>query len=445
MGPRRSFPAFLPALCLAAALAAAPAAQAQQGISIAGSGPVNLSFGGATTAAPLDSIGAIYWNPATMMGLERPDLSAGASLIIPQTRISSGVQAGAILGLPPQSFSASDRGDNGVFPLPSVGFTYFQEGQPWALGLGLLPVGGFGSNYPADPNNLVFSPKLPHGIAQGSAYSQFQVVDLVAAGAYRLTDRLSVGFAPLVTLALLQEDPGLAAPPDDSNHDLSPTYPALTHTHLTWGAGFHVGLYYELDGGWRLGASYKSPRWLETFDYKSVNELGLPRNDRVRADFPAIYSAGVSYAGLPRWLLAADFRWVDYKNTKGFGETGYDVGGQLRGLGWRSIFALALGAQFCATDTISVRAGYTFNQNPIPDAVASENVGSATVEEHTLFAGASYKLNDAVTLAVAYVHVFGNSITGPLVLPGVGPVNGTFVKDEILDVDSFVAGITVRY
>jgi long-chain fatty acid transport protein len=432
--------------CLAVILTVIPVARAQQGISIAGAGAVNLSFGGATTAAPLDAIGALYWNPATMMGLERSELSVGANLIFPQTRISSGLAPGAIFpGVPPEGIFGSDRGNNGVFALPSVGFTYKPEGEPWALGLGLLPAGGFGTNFPADPTNLILSPHLPHGVAQGSIFTQFQLVDLVAAAACQLTDRLSVGFAPLLSLVLLQEDPGIIVPPDDANGNGIPTYPALTHTHLIFGGGFQVGLYYQLDGGWRLGASVKSTQWLDTFEFRSVNEIDQPRNDRVRADFPMISSVGVSYAGLSRWLFAADLRYIDYKNTKGFSEGGFGPDGALRGLGWRSIWAIALGAQYCLTEAVTLRLGYTFNQNPIPDLLATENAGSATVEEHALYAGGSYKVNDSLLLSAAYIHVFGNSITGPLVLPPIGPIPGSFVKDEIVGVDSFLVGITVRF
>jgi long-chain fatty acid transport protein len=146
--PRRR-PSFLhlPVLTLAAVLAAAPAARAQQGISLAGSGAVNLSMAGASTAAPLDATGAMYWNPATLLGLDRSELDAGLVLIYPQTRISSGISPGALLpGIPPEGISGADRGRNGVFPLPNVGFAYKPAEADYALGVGLFAVGGFGVN-----------------------------------------------------------------------------------------------------------------------------------------------------------------------------------------------------------------------------------------------------------------------------------------------------------
>jgi long-chain fatty acid transport protein len=157
-----------------------------------------------------------------------------------------------------------------------------------------------------------------------------------------------------------------------------------------------------------------------------------------------IVSTGVAYRGFERWLLEADFRYVDYANTAGFRESGFDASGALRGLGWRSIFALAVGAQYQLTDALAVRLGYSFNQNPIPDSEASENVGAPVVIQHTLYLGASYRVSEALLLSAAYLHAFGNSIEGPLV-SAAGPVPDTQVQDTILGADALVAGLTVQF
>src|SRR4051812_33657633 len=44
-------------------------AWAQFGDSLPGAGPINRSMGGAAVAAPIDPAGALYWNPATIGGL----------------------------------------------------------------------------------------------------------------------------------------------------------------------------------------------------------------------------------------------------------------------------------------------------------------------------------------------------------------------------------------
>ena len=52
-------------------------ARAQFGMAVSGVGPINRSMGGAAVAAPIDSAGAIYWNPATISGLGRSEMEFG--------------------------------------------------------------------------------------------------------------------------------------------------------------------------------------------------------------------------------------------------------------------------------------------------------------------------------------------------------------------------------
>src|SRR5262249_21187114 len=145
------------------------------------------------------------------------------------------------------------------------------------------------------------------------------------------------------------------------------SYPPGTHTRIHWGAGLQAGLYYRTDSGWHLGTSVKTPQWFETFHWNATNELGQRREASFRVDCPLMISAGVGYTGFEHWTLACDFRWIDYANTAGFSQTGFDTNGAVKGLGWDSIFAVALGAQYQATDNLSLRAGYTYNTNPIND------------------------------------------------------------------------------
>lgn len=64
----------------------------QNGIVFTGQGPVNRSMGGASTAAPLDSLGAIYWNPATISALNS-EMAFGIEVLWPHSTLSSSVHA----------------------------------------------------------------------------------------------------------------------------------------------------------------------------------------------------------------------------------------------------------------------------------------------------------------------------------------------------------------
>jgi long-chain fatty acid transport protein len=432
--------------CLAPALAVflvALPAPAQSGLLFTGAGPVNRSMGGAATATALDATGALYWNPATISGLERSEADLGLELLYPQEHLASTVAPGA-LGprVLPGGLSGSDRSDNGVYPLPSVGLVYKPEESCWAFGLGVFEVAGFGVNYPAADTNPILTPQPPHGAGLGALFSQLQVLEIAPAFSYQVTDRLSIGGGPLLNLASLDVDPAvITAPTAVAPGALS--YPAGTHSRFAMGGGVQAGVYYTLDGGWRLGTSVQSPRWFEPFHFHAVDALGRPRDFRFEADLPLVVSVGCAYAGFERWLLAADVRYIDYRNAEGLREKGFDPTGAVRGLGWRSIPAVALGAQYRLTDALSLRAGYSFNENPISDAQAFFNVAAPTIMEHTLYLGASYDVTDAFSLSLAYAHAFQNSVSGPFVSP-LGPVAGTSVTSTVA-ADTFLLGATIRF
>src|SRR5579872_4283332 len=130
-----------------AAVIAAPA-HAQIGPILSGTGAVDRSMGGAATAAPLSAAGALFWNPATMSGLGRSELEAGAELLFPHTQASSRISASALgPGIPPIGLEGQTDSDTGAVALPTIGLVYLPEGSDLSFGLGIFALAGFGVNY----------------------------------------------------------------------------------------------------------------------------------------------------------------------------------------------------------------------------------------------------------------------------------------------------------
>jgi long-chain fatty acid transport protein len=275
------------------------------------------------------------------------------------------------------------------------------------------------------------------------------VEQLVPTAAYQLTDNLSVGIAPTLTLASLRLDPNIVAPPDHPGGTAFVSYPRSAHSPIRAGGGVQAGVFYTLPEGWHLGASLKSPQWLENFHFNSMNAKGQPLKVPFSLDYPLIASAGVAYAGFPHWLLAADFRYIDYANTDGFRQSGFGPTGAVQGAGWRSIVGVAAGAQYQCTDCLSLRLGYSFNQSPVSSSqdpnnpVATINAAAPSIIEHTLYVGGSWRLSEALVLSLAYLHGFENSISGiyrgPVVI-----VPGSTVRSQA-SADAFLLGATVQF
>jgi long-chain fatty acid transport protein len=421
----------------------ANSAKAQYGTILSGTGAVNRSMAGASTAAPLSASGAMFWNPATLPGLGRSEVDASAELLFVNTQASSSIAAGALgPGIPPIGLAGSTNSDTGAFPLPTIGLAYLPEDSSFSFGLGIFALAGFGVDYAGSATNFPLTAPPPVGIGFGPVFSEFQALQIHPAVACELTDRLSIGAGPTLNLATLKVKPGIFAPPDDANGDGFSTFPQATNSETTWGAGFTVGVYYHAES-WAVGASFKSPQWFDTFRFNSTDELGHPRKLEANIDLPMIVSIGSAYTGLERWVFALDGRYIDYRNARFTGDSGFTADGAVRGLGWKSIFAVAAGAQFQLTKSVSLRAGYSWNDNPVPDSQSFINTVAPVIVEHTAYAGASWKVTEDFALSVAYAHGFENSIDGPLV-GALGQVPGTSVKNTT-SADLVVFGVSVKF
>lgn len=397
-------------------------------------------MGGASVGAPLDAIGALYWNPATIGGLQRDEMAFGVEALLPRARLSSHIPAGALGPLgPAQTLVGTDTSDTGAMPIPTFGAIWRPEGSPVTFGAALLLVGGYSANYPASISNPVLTAQAPAGLGLGPLSSELQVFQFVPTVAIEIAPGLHVGLAPTLTMARLTADPFFVAPPDDANGDGFPSYAAGTHTRYSFGGGFQAGVYFEPNEAWGFGASFKSRQWMEGFRYRSADEAGRPRTLEAHFDYPMIASVGASYRGLESWLFAADVRYIDYRNTRGFDQVGFTPQGAVRGLGWDSVIAAAAGIQWQATCRLSLRAGYTYNTCPIDSDKVMFNVASPLLLTHTVYAGVSINLTDNLVLTAAYAHAFESSLNGPYVSPA-GVIPGANVNSE-LSCDSFMIGL----
>ena len=400
-----------------------------QGIFLTGTGPINQSMGGAAVAAPLDSAGALNWNPATISGLKKSEMATAIGFVLPTISLSS--QA---FGL-----SGSTQGEPGVSPVPTMSFVIKDDCSPWTWGVGVYGIGGFSSNFPASslssptPNPVL----LPQPLGVGRLFSRAEIYQIAPTVSYAATDKLSFGFAPTIDLASVQADPLLFAAPN-------PTYGPGTATRFAWGAGFQLGAYYITDYNWRFGASYKSTQWFEPLRFNSNDITGQPTFDKVNFNLPSITSIGAAYTGFDRLLYAVDVRYFDYAGASGFNGSGFQPNGAVAGLGWRSVWGVSNGVQYTLTDRLNLRGGYTYIDNPIPSSQEFFNIATSLSMKHFLSMGASYLIRQNISANIAYTHGFQTSLTGPIVSPLIGPVPTTSVTNTT-SVDHLTAGLSVLF
>jgi len=402
-------------------LAAVQPVSATDGHFLHGVGAINASMGGAAVAAPRDLLSAFYANPAGLMGFDGTRFDLSMELFKPNRTVSSTIGP----------FSGSTQSKSEFVPIPAFAWsTEIADGKA-VIGLGGLGIGGFGVDYPVDPTNPIMAPR-PFGF--GQVYSNFSLLKVAPAIAFSPTDKLSLGFAANIDWSTLSVDPMPAASPDGG------FYPRATAADGAFGFGFQAGLTYRVKDGLSVGASYSSPQYFQDFEWNSVvadptsPAFGTARTITFAMDVPQVIAGGVALEPTSNLFLAADVKAIFYAGTEGFDKSGFDQTGAVQGFGWSDIMVVAVGAEYSATDRVSLRGGYNFSENPIPEGNSMFNISAPAIVQHHATFGLGLMLNESLQVNAGYYHVFENELTGPVMMPG-APAGST-VSSKMFE-DSF--------
>jgi long-chain fatty acid transport protein len=91
--------------------------------------------------------------------------------------------------------------------------------------------------------------------------------------------------------------------------------------------------------------------------------------------------------------------------------------------------------QFKANDRFTLRAGYNYSGNPIPDDQSMFNIPAPAVVQHHITAGLGFQVADGVELNVAAYTALENSIEGAMYRPVAVPntkVTNTMSEKSVL-------------
>src|SRR5262249_5610444 len=229
-------------------------------------------------------------------------------------------------------------------------------------------------------------------------------------------------------------DPAFFGRPDDASGDGIFAFPTGSHTRPFWGGGFRAGVYCNVTDWLDVGFSYTSPQWLEKWKFYARDEIRRPETLLLLAHLPMILSGGVAVKPTDRLVLACDVRYFDYKNADLFG-----VPFVQGGLGWKSIVAVGCGVKYQLTDRLSLQTGYAFNDNPVPNIGTQFQSQFPVITQHTGSGGLKMDLNESISTALTYSHIFRNSVSGR-VLEAVG-ANVTLDSEA----DTLAFGIYVKF
>ena len=188
--------------------------QAGNGHMLHGAAPVNSSMGGAGAGLVIEPVGALMFNPALITGVEGNQITFGTEFFEDGINIEVTLNDGTM---------GTTNPTNQVGVLPSFGWMRRGEDSKWAVGFGLIAIAGFRTDYPEDPDSILFDTP-PGGF--GRIYTDYRVTKIPFALAYQLTPKFSLGGSLNVYLAEVV---------------LTATgAPATFQNHYSAGAGFQI-------------------------------------------------------------------------------------------------------------------------------------------------------------------------------------------------------------
>ena len=410
----------------------------QAGHIMQGIGATNMSMGGASTAQPLDINGALQWNPAAISAFDQRILSVNAGLFFSSPALSSTVPTSE------GPFSGVTKDIRGVSVMPALAMVWGKKNSKHTFGISAFGISGFGVTFPENNRNAISMAQSAGGF--GRIQSDYQLLQVGLTYSYKISEQLSIGFAPTFNYSSLELAPNpLSSPNPALGYPVSEKATAL-------GFGGQFGIFYNSGKGIKLGASYKTPQTFGSFDFnnKYLDGTTAP-NVKFKMNYPAILSAGIGYSK-NKIDAALDYRFVNYESTEGFKAKGWTNTASVAGFGWNNISIISAGLQYKGIKKFPIRAGYTYSSNPINSELAFFSVPATAVIKNAFQFGFGYEFNKQLTLNATYHHgTSGGSTSGPLLSPLMitpsnpdGAIPGSSVSYR-MTTDLFMVGINYSF
>ncbi|UAM99652.1 outer membrane protein transport protein [Polaribacter litorisediminis] len=388
----------------------------QTGHIMQGVGAVNMSMGGASTAQPLDISGALQWNPATISTFDRKIIDFNIGFFSSSPELSSSLPAG-MLGPGAPGVSGVTEDDRGISLMPAIAMVWGKEDSKHTFGVSAFGISGFGVTFPEEANNPMSSafnplensnpvnyPQAARGF--GHVESDYMLLQVGFTWSYEITETFSIGVQPTFNYAALELAPSpLSSPSQTLGYPTSDKASSL-------GFGAQFGMFYNSPKGFKLGASYKTAQSFSDLEFKNTYLNGTSAPDTAfNMDYPAILSFGLGYSK-GDFDFAIDYRMVDYENTDGFADNGWEIAtsgpganfptGAVKGFGWENINIISIGLQYKGIEKLPLRIGYTNSSNPIANELAFFSIPATAVIANAFQFGFSYPLTDSLMLNGVY-------------------------------------------
>ncbi len=380
---------------------------ATNGYYMIATGAKSLGMAGAVVANPQDA-STILQNPAGIAWLTNTMFDVGGAVFTPPRKMNG------------------HSSDSNVFVIPAAGFAYNPLGcncgtPHFVFGVGMYGVSGMGVDW--NDQDLT-------GAMLQKAYSNMQMMEMSVGVAYRFNGKLSIGISPVFVYQALQMEFDFNVPPNPWG------IPAGLHkesldTASAYGIGFDAGLVYKINDMWMIGLVYKSKRYMQKLKWNTRPDNFMFNSDKVkmRLDMPRQVALGINFRPIEPLRLEADVRWINYRDVMwdpsvsgmqmvAMTSTGPKIIPMNNwDFHWHNQWVYSIGAEYQATKSLTLRAGFNYAKSPIKDDDLYMNIVSPAIVQTHIACGLTYKITKNFDISLAYAHAFSHEQTGKVPAP----------------------------
>lgn len=394
------------------------AASATNGYFTHGIGVRSQGAAGVGYALAQDSLAAAT-NPAGT-GLLESRLDGGISWFTPDRGAEiSGNFAGAN--------GRYDGNDTEHFIIPEIGYIR-QLNDELSVGFAVYANGGMNTDYGTNP--------LAAFGSSGSAGVNLEQLFITPSVAYKVAPKHTLGVA--ATFAYQRFEMKGAGAFDNPFFTQSPGFVSNNGRDSSNGWGVKLGWIGQVSETLSLGAS-----WSSEIDMQEFSRYRGLFAEQGGFDIPETFGVGLAWAASSELTLAADWQTIKYGDIKSVANplqnllTGNPLGSNNGGgFGWDDVGVIKLGAVYAYSDKLTLRAGISRVDQPIPSSETFFNIlAPGTVRDHVSL-GASWQASEKSEWSIAYTHAFKETVKGSGSIPAAfgGGEADIRLKEEILSV-----------
>jgi long-chain fatty acid transport protein len=331
---------------------------------------------GEAFVAQADDASAIYYNPGGLTQIQGTEVTGGGMLTFPDFRLKG---AG----------SGAEMNSMSFIPHLYISTDFGASKSPWRFGVGVnVPYG----------NRADYAPNGPFRYIVTS--DALQVINIQPTVAYKFNEHFSLGAG----LNIYDAYTGLnshvpAAPLPDGHAHFNGDGLAL---------GATAGLMWKITPQHTIGLVYRSPF---TVTLKGNADVSVPpiiktsNSGQTSIPFPQSVAVGYAFRPVPKLKLEADVEWTDWNtlNSVVVHAPGSGLNGETIHFNWMDSFFYEFGVQYDVNQHWTVRGGYIYSQNTVPNSSFSPTLPD--YERHIFSVGLGYT-TPRFSVDVAYQYSY---------------------------------------